>query len=228
MKSSYHKLQTICCILAGVGFFLPFIKITAYNESVSASFMSVYDTGLDTSEVIDGKIVLGVLVIAFIILLVRLSKDNFTMEIISLLLILATGILYFIDISKVSTSMSLYSSMIKYGIGHYVSIVSLILTFVLGILDLFQNGNNSNRDIEEIERIIDNYQTNSQQVNQPTYSNNNTVVNNQPIQNASISNNQVNQEQTRVVNNTIKLGELVNSTNNTVVNNENTNNIENR
>ena len=228
MNSSHHKFQTIFCILAGVGFFLPFIKISAYNESISASFMSIYDTSLGTLETISSKIVLGVLIAAFIMLLVRLTKDNFTMKIISLLLILVTGILYFIDVNKLSTGISLYSPMVKYGIGHYAAIVGLIATFVLGILDLFQNGNSSNRDIDELERIIDNYHTNNPQTNQPIYSNNNPVTNSQPVQNTNIPNNQVIEQQTTVASNPIKLDELVNSGNNVSVNNDNTNNIENQ
>lgn len=162
MKSSSKKIQVICSIISGVGLFLPLLKLSASDASAKITFMELFDSSKDISSVINSKIVLGVLIAAFIVQLITLVKKGFAYKLVSLLFILAFGVLFYIDVNKLSALKSLLSSMMKYDIGYYITLGAVILAFIIGLVELFNSSNN----YEELERIIDNYQqTNNEPVN---------------------------------------------------------------
>ena len=233
MKNSYKKLEAILCLIAGVGLFLPLLTVSGYGSSASVSFM----TGFDMSKMMDSgafnsKIVLGVLIVAFIVLIVRtLNRDSFGIKMVSFLLIIASLVLFYINVDKLASVKSIVSSMIKYGIGYYISLIGLIAAFILGLLDLFKN-NNTDRDIDEMERILNAYHTNNTYQTKPNSMNPASSVqpngvppvNNTPI--PPVTGNST--DQTNNTNNVgIKLSELVNhseTTNNSEQNNTINNN----
>ena len=227
MNSSPKKIQAFLCLIAGVGLFLPLIKVTAYGDSVSATFMEIFDTGNASSieGLINGKIVIGVLVLAFIMLLVRFKVDGFPYKIGSLVLVIAAGVLFYIDVDKLNAAKSILSSMMKYGIGYYLSLLSLIVAIILGVIDIFNEGNNSRSGYPaDFDMVINKHYDGQNPVNNSgTYN----IVNGNNMTNPQYNQNNVVNQQTnpnpvpQTNNNQMKLSDLVS---NSVINQENTNN----
>ena len=208
MNGDKKKIQMVLCLLIGVGMFLPLYKISAYGQSASLTFMQVFDLSSKTAgvTVINCKIVLGILIAAFLVLLFRVvSKDNITLKIVSFLLILATGILFYIDVNKISAAKSLLSSMMKYGIGYYISLIGFIITIIFGLLDIFTESglHNSRRDYpDDYDAVINSHFANENLINQIT-----PPLNNQPTtpvnENKPVS--------PPIENNAIRLSDIVNN-----------------
>jgi len=208
MKDDAKKIQIVLCFLAGIGLFLPLYKISAYKESASLSFMQVFDSAEAVKMgFIDAKIVIGVLVLAFILLLARFKNDNFILKILSLIVILASGILYYINVHNLSAVKVFLSSVIKYGIGYYITLGGYIIALFLGLIDIISNGNNYRRGYPADYDMVVNDNINNNPLNaiQTTNSSNtNPVVNNQ-IPPESLNNKP---------NNQVKLSDLVSKNNN--------------
>lgn len=141
--NNIKKPQIIFCLIAGIGMFFPLYVFSSGNETESYSFMEMFKH-YEASEgmgIIDCKIVLGVLIVAFIILLIRLMRDNGVLKIVSLLAMIAVGVLFYIDVHKLSGVKALLSSMMKYGIGYYMSLIGIIATIFFEMIELFTRNN---------------------------------------------------------------------------------------
>ena len=136
MNVSLKKMQIFLCIIAAVGLFLPLLTMSMYGDSGSISFFD-FD---------NGKILLGLLVLLLITLALQFKYNNIIIKIISIVFVVASGVFFLIDASKMS-SVKKYLTVIKYGIGYYMTLIGLIMSFLTGILDLFSHNESSSDDI---------------------------------------------------------------------------------
>ena len=196
--NSLKKIQPLLYIVAGAGIFLPFLTISAYGESESASFYEIFDVSKLTTEIIDVKIILGVIAFAFILSLIPNRKNGIGLKIFSLLVAIASGVLVYIDIDKISSLKGFLSSMVKYGIGYYMIIAGLGLAILIGIISLFYREKNYGYS------IVYDQADNSYSINRPIITNNPVNPSNNPVNDNSNSENQVNPI------NTMKLSDLIN------------------
>ena len=127
MNNDLKKPQIVLCLIAGIGLFLPLLKISAYGESASVSFMATFDTpNIIESGIINSKVVLGFIIATFIVLIIRIvNKDSFKMKMISFILIIASAVLFYINVDKIASVKGIISSMIKYGMGYYISLLCI-------------------------------------------------------------------------------------------------------
>lgn len=201
-----RKIQALLCLIAGVCLFLPLIEISAYNESTSITFMQIFDNAEKLSGVINGKIVLTIFISSFIMIIVRLKMETFLTKLVSLLLIIASGVLFYIDVDKISAAKILLSSMMKYGIGYYITLVSIVLALLLGLIDIFSNSSHSgyvSMNDMEFNTLKEKNEMNNNVIN----NNANNSINNAPIINKTPVLSEVKNE----VNNQIKLSDIVNN-----------------
>ena len=206
--NSIKKPQIITIIMTGIGFFLPYIKVSFLGISESASFF----------EAPDGKILLGGLVVTLIIAFVQLNNNNLALKITSIIFIVGVAVFYFIDSSKVAGEMnSMSKSIYSFGIGHYISLVGILLTFVLGLLDIFsRNSSYDNIDIEQMikdnqSKTLDDQNMPRNQYVIPTNTTLNQPINNQNnvVNNPNATINQTSENENQVKNE-IKLCDLLN------------------
>ena len=231
MNNSYKKIEIILCLAAGVGLFLPLLTISAYGESASVSFMTGFDLPkLVDSGVFNSKLILGIIIVAFIVLLIRtFNNDSFGMRLVSFLLIIASAVLFYLNVDKLGTVKGLVSSAIKYGIGYYVSLLSFIVAIILGIVEFFNEGNSSRSSYPaDYDAVINRHYGGQDTINNSgTYNivNGNNMVNQQYNPN-NMANQQYNQNPVpqNNSNNQVKLSDLVS---NSAINQENTNNTNN-
>ncbi len=161
MDNGIKKPQIVLSILAGIGLLLPLIKVSYMDISKSASYI----------EADDGKIIMAIIVVAVLILCVRFKKDNLALKITSLVFIIGAGVLFWIDMSKVSESVtfikSLSKDVIHYGIGYYMTLIGLILSVVLGILDLFSHEEKHQYFTDYLDQLDNMNKLNNATNNQP-------------------------------------------------------------
>ena len=176
MNNSVRKPLILLIIISGVGLFLPLVKMSDVIESASISFFDGKD----------GKIILGVLVITLILQFFKNKKIN---KIISLILIIIAGGIFFYDTSKISDIKKMISalagsSVIRYGIGYYMSFVGIVLSFILCIINLVSNNDSSSYYEIDYSNITNmNNQPTNNIYNTPTQINNNQSTSNQPVNN---------------------------------------------
>ena len=211
------KPQIIFSLIAGIGMFFPLYVLSSGNESESLSFMETFKH-YESSEgmgIIDCKIVLGVLIAAFIILLVRLRKDNGILKVASLLTMIAAGVLFYVDVNKLAGVKALLSSMMKYGIGYYMSLIGIIAAIIFGLIEIFSK-NNSYEGVS----YTPNYNVNTIPPvnNNPTESAVYNIQTGQMVNNNQANNNQNNNSQVGQ----LRLSDLVNR--NSITNNVNKDN----
>ena len=113
------------------------------------SFIKFFDSENNIIGSIDWKIILVLLIVLFVVLLIRLNKDLPIFKAASLLLILAMGVLYYIDIEKVIEAKKLLPETLKYGVGFYISIAGLVAMVIIGFVDLFSKQKNEYLEIEK-------------------------------------------------------------------------------
>lgn len=134
MSNNYNKPQIVTCIMALVGLFIPLLKYSGYTTVKTISF----------KEAPDGKIMIGILVIALIVCCIQLQKNNLALRLLSFALFIAAGIIFWIDMGTVDGLIK-YTSAIKYGIGFYIIIAGIAISLILGLLDIFTNLSDSKR-----------------------------------------------------------------------------------
>ena len=219
MNNSYKKIEIILCLAAGVGLFLPLLTISAYGESASVSFMTGFDLPkLVDSGVFNSKLILGIIIAAFIVLLIRtFNNDSFGMRLVSFLLIIASAVLFYLNVDKLGTVKGL------------VSLLSFIAAIILGIVEFFNEGNSSRSSYPaDYDAVINRHYGGQDTINNSgTYNivNGNNMVNQQYNPN-NMANQQYNQNPVPQNNNNnqVKLSDLVS---NSAINQENTNNTNN-
>jgi hypothetical protein len=216
MDNGIKKPQIVLSILAGIGLLLPLIKVSYMDISKSASYI----------EADDGKIIMAIIVVAVLILCVRFKKDNLALKITSLVFIIGAGVLFWIDMSKVSESVtfikSLSKDVIHYGIGYYMTLIGLILSVVLGILDLFSHEEKHQYFTDYLDQLDNMNKLNNATNNQPQNINGvyyqQKPINIMPNRDQQPVNNNVNTNNTPSVqppdssntNNQVKLSDLIN------------------
>ena len=216
MNEDAKKIQVVLCFITGIGLFLPLLKISAYEESVSFSFMQAFDSSeIVNTGFISAKIVIAVLVVALITLLIRFKNNNFILKILSLLFIIASGVLYYIDVDKISAAKLFFSSMMKYGYGYYLTLGGYIISIILGVIDIISNGSSSRNGYPaDYDMVINAHynNNNSMNPNQTTSTTMNTTNSNPVNNNANqvVTNQPSFESQNNQPNNQVKLSDLVN------------------
>ena len=225
MNKSFKFPQLLLTIMSALGMFLPLVTVRDSGLSESISFFNA-----DT----DGKIIFGLIVVAAILLLFKNEKNN-VLGIVALLFITGAGIYFWVDMSKIADGVAyvkIFSGdVIHYGIGYYMTLIGLILSFIIGLLDLITSSrsyhDSYNDAISELIRDIPQPMSTNQNSLKPQYIiPTNTVLN----QTGNVENNVVS-NQNDVVNNqniepntnssdSVKLSDLVNGSSNNLDNNK--------
>ncbi len=218
MGNSSRKLQALLCLIAGVGLFLPLATATISGVSESVSFIKLFSTTIIIGDeaIIDGKILLGALAASLIVLLIPYRNSGIALKIISFVLVAAVGVIYWLDVSKLSSVVKL-SSMVKYDFGYYMSLISIGLLCLLAIIDLFS----IKRDRYSLsDEEYNNMKKMNNNINNTTYFiNQDNNVPSSPTTKATETPEESNKE---AVNSQIRLSDVIKR--NTVVNNNEQNN----
>ena len=198
MNKSFKIPQLVLTVMAAIGMFLPLISVRVSVLSESISFFKVNT---------DGKIIFGLIVVAAIMLFFK-NEKNSVLGIVALLFITGAGVFFGVDMSKIADGMAyvktLSGNTIHYGIGYYMTLVGLSISFVLGVIELI-SGNTKNNN--EYEYVITPQMPNNlnNQYNIPT----NTTLN-QPDNILNNPTNTISNQSNEQVNNEVKLSDLVN------------------
>lgn len=204
MNGNTKKIQIVLCLLAGVGMFLPLYVVSGYGKTVRVTFMEVFDAG-ELEGIINGKIILGAVIISLIILFTRLKQDTFSQKIISLIVIIISGILFYIDVDKIAAIKSLFSAMMSNGVGYYISLLSFVGAIIIGIIDIFNDGNIARNEYPvDYNQVINNYFDDGKYVNKTSGSN---VVDQVEIMKNNVA--PPPKEETLTNKNAVKLSDLV-------------------
>lgn len=207
MYNSAKKFQLPLLLLMGISMFLPIITISAYNQSESISIFKALSENVFNSSIFgkfDGYIMLGLIIITFIMLLVNNNKNNIMTKVISLVFIVFIGVLFFHNTKYFSDVKTLFGSYISYGVAYYILFGGIIVSFIIGLIDIITNRKSSYSPVDFV--VPNNIPVN------PVVTNPNIPVNNNPT--VPVNDSPVNG---------VKLSDLVNN-NSVNIENNNTNN----
>ena len=137
-----------------ISVFLPLVSVSAFGESTTVSFFSAKS----------GKIILGLMVVALILLLIQIKKSNLALKIVSLLLIAVAGIIFLMNVDKLSNVKSILKTLYSYSVGYYLMMIGFVVSFGIGLVTLLIKKKEPSYSTDTIP-VNNNYNMNQEPVN---------------------------------------------------------------